>query len=126
VPKTICLTASPVPEAAALELAVAGLELAALAELELELELELEHPAVASRPAATTVAPSRVAVGRLKIFIARLVRDPSDARFSGVERTGERRVTRSGLNSAYPLNASPLATGERAGSFRVPSAGGGR
>jgi hypothetical protein len=39
------------------------------APLELELgEPELEHPAVPSRPAATTVAPSQVAVRRLKIF----------------------------------------------------------
>src|SRR5215469_1758178 len=32
------------------------------------LELELEHPAIPSRPAATTVAPSQVAVRRLKMF----------------------------------------------------------
>ena len=36
--------------------------------LEVELELELEHPAVATRPAATTVTLSRVAVRRLKMF----------------------------------------------------------
>jgi cytidylate kinase len=51
-----------------LEVALA-LELAlALGELELELELELEHPAVPSRPAATTVAPSRMAGRVVKVF----------------------------------------------------------
>jgi hypothetical protein len=47
-------------EALALELA--------LAEPEPEPEPELEHPAVPSRPAATTMAPSQVAVRRLKVF----------------------------------------------------------
>ena len=63
--KTICLTLSALPEA--LELALAELELAAELELELELELdaELEHPAMPSRPAATTVAPSPFAVRKL-------------------------------------------------------------
>ena len=56
VPKTICLTVSVLVEALA------------LAELGAELELELEHPAVPSRPAAMTVAPSQVAVRRLKVF----------------------------------------------------------
>jgi len=56
VPKAICLTVSVLFEALALALAV------------LELELELEHPAVLSRTAATTVAPSQVAVRRLKMF----------------------------------------------------------
>jgi hypothetical protein len=49
---------------AELELELAELELE-LAELELELELELEHPAVPSRPAATTAAPSQVVLRRL-------------------------------------------------------------
>jgi hypothetical protein len=44
----------------------------ALAELELEVELELEHPAVPSRLAATTVAPNRKAVRRLKMFMRHL------------------------------------------------------
>jgi hypothetical protein len=61
-PKMSCLTVSVVGAALALELALA------LGELELEVELELEHPAVAARPAATTVTPSRVAVHRLKVF----------------------------------------------------------
>ena len=59
-PRMICLTVSVVGEA----LALAELEL----EVELELELELEHPAVAARPAATTVTPSRVALRRLEVF----------------------------------------------------------
>src|SRR5215472_10207794 len=61
-PRMICLTVSVVGEA--LALALAELEL----EVELELELELEHPAVAARPAATTVTPSRVALRRLEVF----------------------------------------------------------
>ena len=42
----------------------------ALAEpvLELVLVLELEHPAVATRPAATTVTPSQAALRRPKMF----------------------------------------------------------
>ena len=56
VPKAICLTVS-VP------LGALGLALGAL-----EVELELEHPATASRPAATTMVPSPVAVRRLKMF----------------------------------------------------------
>src|SRR5690349_24438511 len=63
-PKAICLTVSVLGEA----LALAGPEL--------EPELELEHPAMPSRPAATTVAPSQVAVRRLKIFTRQLVCDP--------------------------------------------------
>ena len=59
-PKAICLTVS-VP-----------LEPLAPALAELELGLELEHPAVPSRPAATTVVTSHVAVRRLKIFTKRL------------------------------------------------------
>src|SRR5260370_5751345 len=64
--KTICWTASVLPEA--LALALAELVLLLEFELELELELELEHPAVAIRPAATTVTLSQVAVRRLKMF----------------------------------------------------------
>ena len=80
-PKTICLTLSVLLEALAL-----GLEVA-LAELELALalaELELEHPAVATRPAATTVTLSQVALRRLKVFTKPVVCDPSDARHTGV------------------------------------------
>jgi hypothetical protein len=58
VPWTICLTVSPLLEALAL----------ALVALVLALELELEHPAVATRPAATTVTLSQVALRRLKMF----------------------------------------------------------
>ncbi len=76
-PKAICLTVSAPPLAAAV-LALA------------ELELELEHPAVPSTPAATTAAPSQVAVRRLKIFTQRFVCDLSDAQSSGVQRAGER------------------------------------
>jgi hypothetical protein len=59
VPKTICLTVSPLAEALALALALGELE------LDVELDPELEHPAAPSRPAATTVAPSQVALRRL-------------------------------------------------------------
>jgi len=64
--KTICLTVSPLLEAPPLALVLA----LALAEpvLELVLVLELEHPAVATRPAATTVTLSHVAVRRLNMF----------------------------------------------------------
>jgi hypothetical protein len=48
----------------ALALALAELEL----EPEPEPEPEPEHPAVPSRPAAMTMAPSQVAVRRLKVF----------------------------------------------------------
>jgi hypothetical protein len=72
VPKRICLTVNEVGAALALALGepVLGLE------LELELLLELEHPAVASRPAATTEAPSLEAVRnlrRLRLVMERLV-----------------------------------------------------
>jgi hypothetical protein len=56
------LTVSVLPEALALA------ELVLLLEVEVELELELEHPAVAARPAATTVTLSQVAVRRLEMF----------------------------------------------------------
>jgi hypothetical protein len=112
--KTICLTLSVLLEAPTLELALAELELElALAELELELELELEHPAVPSRPAMTTVAPSQVAVRRLKMFTKLFVCDPSDARHTGVRRAGERLMTRREPNSTHLLNAR---LGSRAGS----------
>src|SRR6266566_9260024 len=81
----ICLTVSVLLEALALA--------------ELELELELEHPAVLSRLAAMTVAPSQVAVRRLKVFTKLFVCDPNDARRSGVERAGERPMARRGPNS---------------------------
>ena len=61
---------------------------------ELELELELEHPAVPSRPAATTAAPSQVAVRRLTMFIKCVVCHPSDVLCSQAERTGEGPVPR--------------------------------
>jgi hypothetical protein len=69
-----------------LEVALAELEvaLAELALAELALELELEHPAVATRPAATTVTLSQVALRRLKVFTKPVVCDPSDARHTGV------------------------------------------
>jgi hypothetical protein len=56
VPKAICLAVSTLGAALALALGF-GL-----------LEVELEHPAVLSRPAATTVVPSQAAVRRLKMF----------------------------------------------------------
>jgi hypothetical protein len=80
VPKTICLTESAEFEALAVELALA----LGLAVPELELELELEHPAVASRPVATTATPRRGIIRMLKMFINRFVRDPGDAGRSGV------------------------------------------
>jgi hypothetical protein len=57
-PKMSCLTVNVLGEA--LGLVLAGLE------------VELEHPAIPSSPAATTVAPSHVAVRRLKMFIRAL------------------------------------------------------
>jgi hypothetical protein len=83
----------------ALELALAELE------PELEPELELEHPAVPSRPAATTVAPSEVAVRRLKMFTKLFVCDPSDVRCSGVKRAGERFMARKWPISINLVNA---------------------
>src|SRR5215469_5373065 len=50
-----------------------------LVEPELELGPELEHPAVASRLAATAAMPSRVAVCRLNIFIDAVLGDSNDA-----------------------------------------------
>jgi hypothetical protein len=80
------LTESAEFEALALELALAlGLAVPELElELELEPELEPEHPAVASRPVATTATPRRGVIRILKMFINRFVRDPGDARRSGV------------------------------------------
>jgi hypothetical protein len=86
---TICLTVSVLFEALALALALAELELDELGldELELELELdELEHPAVAARPAATTVTPSLDAVRRLNVFMTGLVCHPRDALRTTVKR----------------------------------------
>ena len=81
---TICLTVSVLLEA----LALAELE---LDELELELELdELEHPAVAARPAATTVTPSLEAVRRLNVFMTGLVCHPRDALHTTVKRAAKR------------------------------------
>src|SRR5215472_347343 len=79
-PKAICLTVSPLGGALGLALALG--------------ELALEHPAVPSRPAATTVAPSHVAVRRLKMFIRPLVFDLGDVQRSGVARAGERPLTK--------------------------------
>jgi|SRR5579859_7201232 hypothetical protein len=85
---TICLTVSVLLEALALALALAELE---LDELELELELdELEHPAVAARPAATTVTPSLEAVRRLNVFMTGLVCHPRDALHTTVKRAAKR------------------------------------
>jgi hypothetical protein len=81
-PRTICLTESAEFEALAVELALALR--VAVPELELELELEPEHPAVASRPVATTATPRRGIIRMLKMFINRFVRDPGDAGRSGV------------------------------------------
>ena len=74
------------------------------------LELELEHPAEPNRPAATTVAPSQVAVRRLKMFIGRFVCDPGDARRSRAKGSGERPMARRGLSSKGLVNA-----GQRSG-----------
>ena len=84
VPKTICLTESAEFEAVALALELALARRLAVPELELELELEPEHPAVATRPAATTATPRRGVIRMLKMFIKRFVRGPGDAGRSGV------------------------------------------
>src|SRR5215469_4521928 len=68
-------------------------------------ELELEHPAVPSRPTTTTVAPSQVAVRKLKTFTKPLVCDPSDAGGSAGEQTDERPMTRRGSNPKNLVNA---------------------
>src|SRR5215469_9088471 len=94
-PKAISLTASVLLGALALGLALG------------ELELELEHPAVPSRPAATTVTPSQVAVRRLKIFTNRLVCGPGDVRRSRVERAGEPSMVRRRPESKDLFNARP-------------------
>jgi hypothetical protein len=89
-------------------LELAGVELAAVEPAGLELELELEllvHPAVPSRPAVRTVAPSQVAVRRLKMFIKPLVRDASDAWGRGIERAREWPMTRRRPNLAHLLKA---------------------
>jgi hypothetical protein len=107
-----CLAVNVVGDALALVLALALAEF----ELELELELELEHPAVAARPAATTVVPSRVAVRRLRFFTKLVVCDPSDARGTGIKRAGERRMTRRGPRAGAGWTAgSPSAHHDRHG-----------
>ena len=57
-PKAICLTVSVL--------------FVGLGELALEPVPELEHPAIPSRPTATAVVPTHVAVRKLKIFTRRL------------------------------------------------------
>src|SRR5260370_34720765 len=64
--KTICLTANVLLEAPPLALVLALAE--PVLGLVVELELELVHPAIATRPAATTVTPSQVALRRPKMF----------------------------------------------------------
>jgi hypothetical protein len=91
-----------VPVMASTELAA---ESVAYSEPLAQLELELEHPAVPSRPAATTAAPSKVAVRGLKISTKRFVRDPSDARLSGVKRAPERPTSRKEPKSTHLINA---------------------
>jgi hypothetical protein len=84
---TICLTVSALFEALALAVAELELDELGLDELELELELdELEHPAVAARPAATTVTPRLDAVRRLNVFMTGLVCHPRDALRTTVKR----------------------------------------
>src|SRR5215469_2628975 len=94
-PKTICLTVS-VP------FGRLGLGLALALALG---ELELEHPAVPSSPATATVAPSEVAVRKLKTFTKPLVCDPSDAGGSATEHTDERSMTRRRSNPKNLVNA---------------------
>src|SRR5215472_14979050 len=96
-PKAICLTVSVLLGALALGLALAAAGLV----------LELEHPAVPSRPAATTMTPSQVAVRRLKIFTNRLVCGPGDARRSGVQRAGEPSMVRRRPEPKSLFNARP-------------------
>src|SRR5262252_6574069 len=100
-PKTICLTVNVLGEALALG----------------ALELELEHPAVPSRPAAMTVAPSQAAVRRLKMFTRRFLCDLSDIWCSGAKGTGERPMARRGPSSKDLVNADQrsawLADGQR-------------
>jgi hypothetical protein len=77
-----------VGEALALVLALAEVE------LEVELELELEHPAVPSRLAATTVAPNRKAVRRLKMFIEN---------FYSLRMTHDKTESNAQVNDVWPL-----------------------
>src|ERR1700722_13131898 len=86
---TICLTVSVLFETVAL--ALAELEVALVLD---ELELELEHPAVAARPAATTVTPSLEAIRRLNVFMIGLVCHPRDARHTTVQRAAKRWLTK--------------------------------
>src|SRR5215469_37566 len=94
-PKAISLTARDLLGALALGLALG------------EVVLELEHPAVPSRPAATTVTPSQVAVRRLKIFTSRIVCGPGNVQRSGVKRAGEPRMVRRRPESKSLFNAPP-------------------
>src|SRR5690348_11360330 len=89
VPKAICLTVSVLLGALALA----------------ELEPELEHPAVPSSPAATTVAPSQVAVRRLRVFTRLFVCDLSDGRRSGANRAGEQSIARRRPRSKILVNS---------------------
>ena len=82
-PKSSCLTVNVLGEA----LALGGVE------------VELVHPAIPSRPAATTVAPSQVAVRKLKMFTRGFVRLPGDAQRSGVEGAVERLMASKRPNS---------------------------
>src|SRR5579872_6175499 len=75
---TICLTVSVLFEPLALALALD----------------ELEHPAIAARPAATTVTPSLEAVRRLNVFMIGLVCHPRDALHPAVERAAKRWMTK--------------------------------
>jgi hypothetical protein len=88
-PKMSCLTVNALGEALVLG----------------ALELELEHPAIPSRPAATTVAPSQVAVRRLKMFTRGFVRDPGDVRRRGAKGTGEHHITKRRPTPKGLLNA---------------------
>src|SRR5215469_12891208 len=92
-PKAICLTVSPLGGALGLALALG--------------ELALEHPAVPSRPAAATVAPSHVAVRRLKMFTKSLVCHLSDARCAGAKLIVERFMAGRRPSSKGPVNARP-------------------
>ena len=88
-PKMSCLTVNVLGEALALG----------------ALELELEHPAIPSRLTVTAVAPSQVAVRRLKMFTRGFVRDPGDRRRSGAKGTGERHIAKRGPTPKSLVNA---------------------
>src|SRR5215469_9884474 len=82
-PKISCLTVNVLGEALALG----------------AVELELEHPAIPSRPAATTVTPSQVPARKLKMFTRGFVRLQGDAQRSGVEGAVERLMASKRPNS---------------------------